>query len=146
MVVIRVTQAAALEDPEIREFFLRAIKANDLPYPEGTIIELQARMNEPQLGIFAGLDGYGKLVALGIAQLPTSNFMLAAWVVLAYNEGPWIVSREIQREMIQWVNGFGLKSLIGINRSRKQDGVWARLWRGLAKPSKLGTVHEFKWE
>ena len=146
MAVIRVTQPEALDDPEIRAFFIRAIVANKIPYPDGTIMELQARFPEAQLGVWAGLDDTGKLVGLCIAQLPTSNFMLAAQVLLAYNEGDPKVTKEVKAAVQEWISSFGLKSLIGCNRSGHPDKVWLRANKDAGTPTFVGSAYEWKWE
>ena len=144
MAAIRMTQASALGVPAIRALFLRAIVANKIPYPEGTILELQHRIGEEALGIWVGTDGW-KACGVCVAALPTSNFMVAPQVFMAYNEGPARVCREVIAAVREWISEYKFEELIGCNRSDAPDAVWLRAFKTAGAPSQVGTAYKFSW-
>jgi hypothetical protein len=140
--VFRVTDPGAFAHPEIQAFIYRALAANKLP--PTTIGELHARVGDPNLGIFIGMEG-GKL-GMTVAQLPTSHFMLAPQVLLAYNEGPHALASAVIAEVKAWIAPTGWRKLIGCNRSGHPDRAWCRVFKQAGTPSPIGTAYEFEWE
>ena len=142
MVVFRVTAPPAFEHPEIQAFLYRALAANKLP--PTTIGELHARVGDANLGIFVGMEG-GKL-AVTVAQLPTSHFMLAPQVLLAYNEGPHALAGELIEALKAWIAPTGWRKWIGCNRSGHSDRAWCRVFKQAGRASPVGMSYEFEWE
>ncbi len=142
MAVFRVTDPSVLENSDIQAFVYRALAANKLP--PTTLGELHARLGDPNLGIFIGLAG--DKMALTVAQLPTSHFMLAPQVLLAYNEGPHSLVNELIEGLKAWIEPTGWKKWIGCNRSGHPDPVWLRVFKQAGTPSPVGMAYEFTWE
>ena len=143
MAVFRITDPAVLESPEVQPFVYRALQANNLA--PATIGELHARVaTDANLGVFIGLD-QGKL-AICVAQLPVSYFMLAPQVFMAYNEGSHALASEVLAAVKAWIEPTGWHKLIGCNRSKHSDAAWRRVFKKAGTPSRIGTAYEFQWE
>jgi hypothetical protein len=96
----------------------------------------------PDRLILVGYEGR-RAVALGVAALPTSVFMLAPQVCLVYNAGPPQLVRMMGQRLREWLREHGHNRVMGVNL-RARDAAFMRLFRHTAQGRRAGLLMEWR--
>ena len=143
MTAIRIT--SPIELYSIGALIARAIEAMQYPGTKPALVfrELVARAVDPSLGVFVGIED-GEARALCIAMLPTSQLMMAAQVVVAYNDGDPKLSREVGTVLKAWLMEHGARSFLCLNLLHDDD-VFRRTFSHVGKGRAVASLLEFRF-
>lgn len=140
--IIRLTQRAALELPDIKELLTTAFSSNMLIKDvEKAIAEISSEIDRDALGLFiAGEDS--KWTGLVFAQNSKSAFNPSCVVLHFYCKGSKEARNGLVQALFDYAISGGNDRILGIDTNDKPKG-FAKLFGALGTPTKSGSVFIF---
>ncbi len=141
--IVRLTNPAAFDRPEVQRLFTRAFEQNPLAdYPE-TDPELRLAATAEHVSILIGAEK-GKLRALAIACLPLSTLTPLPTVYHFYNKGSAMLRNALVDEVVDFFLKAGYTRFLAVNGTERGDKAYAKLFSRAGEVQKTGSMLEFK--
>ncbi len=143
--IVRLTNPAAFDRPEIQRLFTRAFEHNPFAnYPESDA-ELRQAATQEHVAILIGAEK-GRLKALAIACLPLSSLTPLPTVYHFYHSRKG--SAALRNALVDAVVDFFLQSgythFLAINGTGRSDEAYMKLFSRAGEASRIGSMLEFK--
>ncbi len=141
--IARLTNAAYLEHPALREFMLHALRTDPLiERPALALKELESRLSDASCGVYVGADD-AEAKALLVVDANKSEFSRAVVVIHIYNRGGTRMLRDLFRAMEVFKDEHQLSRVHGVDINQRPR-AYCRLFRlGGWRPRPVGMFYQF---
>ncbi len=141
--IVRLTNPAAFDRPEVQRLFTRAFETNPLAdYPESEA-ELRQAATAEHVAMLIGAEK-GKLRALAIACLPLSTLTPLPTVYHFYNRGSAILRDALVDAVVDFFLQSGYTRFLAVNGTGRSDKAYAKLFSRAGEVQQIGSMLEFK--
>ncbi len=141
--IVRLTNPAAFDRPEVQRLFTRAFETNSLAdYPESEA-ELRQAATAENVAMLIGAEK-GKLRALAIACLPLSTLTPLPTVYHFYNRGSAMLRNALVDAVVDFFLQAGYTRFLAINETGRSDKAYAKLFSRAGEAQRISSMLEFK--
>ena len=145
MQVIRARNPAVFKHPEVEALMRRAFldRPASIDFDKAQA-DFEALINDERTGAFIGVDDDAVICAVGIIMLPQNALVSVPQALVMYNEGPAAVKNAVLDAVVDFVKQAGYTTYWALNRTGRDDAVWARAFRRAGDATKIASVMQFE--
>ncbi len=143
MRIVRLTNPEAFKRPEVQRLFERAFAENPLVDWEVAKEEMTRVCADPNVNILIGAEK-GRLKALSIGCLPTSNLSPAPTAYYFFNRGSAALREALIHDTVDFFLQSGYTRFWASNLTGVSDEAYARLFKGAGTAERVCSLLEFK--
>lgn len=140
--VVRLTNPAAFDQPEVSDLFNAAFAGNPMTDFEAARGDLERAALDPNVALFIGAEK-GALKGLSIACLPRNTLTPVPSVYHFYNAGSAKLREALVKATVDFFLEAGYTRFWAINTAGEDDEAYGKLFRSAGEAKRIGSFLEF---